>query len=57
MGDPLGFLKLHFAAKYRKTSSGDPLATKKVREKVAQCRKKSGGGTLQSRPVLYLVKN
>ena len=49
-GDPLGFLKLQFAAKYHKTCRGDSLATKKnLRksrtvpkkfERVAQCRKK-----------------
>ena len=40
MGDPLGFLKLQFAEKYQKNLKGD----KKIRKKVAQCRKKFKGG-------------
>ena len=44
-GDILGFLKLQFAAKYKKNLKGDPLVTKKSK-KVAQCRKKFKGGTL-----------
>ena len=42
-GDPLGFLKLQFAAKYFKNLKGDPLAAKKFK-KVAQCQKNSKGG-------------
>ena len=37
-GDPLGFLKLQFAAKYQKNLKGDPLV--KNSKKVPQCRKK-----------------
>ena len=43
-GDPLGFLKLQFAAKYLKNFEEDPLETKKFRKKVAQCRKNFKGG-------------
>ena len=32
-GDPLGFLKLQFAAKCQKTRRGDPLETKKLKKK------------------------
>ena len=39
-GDPLGFLKLQFAAKYQKNLKGGPFGDKKIRKKVAQCRKK-----------------
>ena len=45
-GDPLGFSKLQFAVKYRKIRREDPLDTKQIRKKVAQCRKKLKGGTL-----------
>ena len=46
-GDPFGFINIHFVAKYQKTRRGDPLeALKTFRKKVAQCRKKSKGGTL-----------
>ena len=44
-GDPLGFLKLHFALKYQKTLKGDPLVTKNSK-KITQCRKRLKGGTL-----------
>ena len=37
------FCSLRLKSKKRK---GDPLETKKIRKKVAQCRKKSKGGTL-----------
>ena len=54
-GDPLGFLKLQFAAKYQKTGRGDPLATKK---KVAQCRKKNKrGDPVVSSGFVSFVKN
>ena len=52
-GDPSGFINKHSVAKYQKTQRGDPLGTlKNFRKKVAQCRKKSKGGTLEARPVL-----
>ena len=38
--DPLGFLKLQFAAKYQNICRRDLLATEKNFRKVAQCRKK-----------------
>ena len=46
-GDRLGFLKLQFVAKYQKFEGG-PFGDKKNNSK------KVKGGTLQSRPVLYL---
>ena len=42
-GDPLGFLKLQFAAKYYKKLKGGPFGDKKHFKKVAQCRKNSKG--------------
>ena len=42
-GDPLGFLKLQFTVKYQKLEGG-PFGDKKIRKKVAQCRKNSKGG-------------
>ena len=54
-GDPSGFINKHSVAKYQKTQRGDPLGTlKNFRKKVAQFRKKSKGGTLWARPVLYV---
>ena len=44
-GDPLGFLKLQFAAKYQKNLKGDPLATK-IRKNGTLVKKFKGGGTL-----------
>ena len=57
MGDPLGFLKLQFAAKYQKNLEGDPLATKKIRKKVAHCRKKFKGGPVVPSSFVSYVKN
>ena len=54
-GDPSGFINKHSVVKYQKTQRGDPLGTlKNFRKKVAQFRKKSKGGTLWARPVLYV---
>ena len=39
-GNPLGFLKLQFAAKYQKNLKGNTLETKKIRKKVARCQNK-----------------
>ena len=51
--DPLGFITIYSVAKYQKTRKGDSFETLKTfRKKVAQCRKKSNGGTLKSRSVL-----
>ena len=45
-GDPLGFININSVAKYQKTRR-DPFETlKNFSKKVAQCRKKSKGGTL-----------
>ena len=51
---PLGFLKLQFAAKNQKNLNWDPLAAEKFRKKVAQCQKIQRR-TLWSRLILYLV--
>ena len=52
-GDPSGFINIHSVAKYQKNSKGGPFGDIKENfEKVAQCRKKSKGGTLEARPVL-----
>ena len=54
-GDPSGFINKHSVAKYQKTQRGDTLGTlKNFRKNVAQFRKKSKGGTLWARPVLYV---
>ena len=45
-GDPLSFINIYSVAKYQKTRKGDSFETlENVRRKVAQCRKKSKGGT------------
>ena len=43
-GDPLGFLKLQFAAKNQKLEGGPFGDKKKLKKKVAQWRKNSKGG-------------
>ena len=54
-GDPSGFLKLQFAAKYQKLEGG-PFGDKTIRKKAAHCRNpRVEEETLQSRPVLYLT--
>ena len=53
MGNPLGFLKLQFAAKYFKNLKGDSLAAKKIQKKVAQCQKNSKGGPCS--PVRFCI--
>ena len=54
-GDPSGFINKHSVAKYQKTQRGGPFGDiKKFSKKVAQCQKKSKGGTLWARPVLYV---
>ena len=46
-GDPLGFINIYSVAKYEKTRRGYPFETLKIfRIKIAQCQKKSKGGTL-----------
>ena len=46
-GDPFGFINIHSVAKYGKNSKGGPFETlKNFSKKVAQCQKKSKGGTL-----------
>ena len=45
-GDPLVSAGFVGYVKKVKNERGDPLETKKIRNKVAQCRKKSKGGTL-----------
>ena len=46
-GDPLGFINIYSVAKYQKSRKGDSFETlKNFRKKVAQCGKKSKGGTL-----------
>ena len=43
-GDPLGFINIHFVAKYQKIRRGDSFETLKIFEKkFAQCRKKLKG--------------
>ena len=46
MGDPLASAGFVGYVKKVKNERKDPLETKKIRKKVAQCRKKSKGGTL-----------
>ena len=54
-GDPLGFLKLQFAAKKIKKLEGGPFGDKKKSKKKSHSvEKKFEEGTLRSRPVLYL---
>ena len=53
-GDPLGFLKLQFAAKNQKLEGG-PFGDKKKFKKSRTVAKKFKGGTLWSCPVLYLT--
>ena len=54
-GDPLGFLKLQFAAKYQKTSRGDPLATKNFESRTVP-EKNSKGDPIVSSGFVYYVK-
>ena len=56
MGDPLGFLKLQFAAKYQKFEAG-PFGDKKTRKKVAQCRKNPKGDPVVPSGFVSYVKN
>ena len=53
-GDPLGFLKLQFAAKYQ-ILEGGPFGDKKCRKKVAQCRKNSRGPIVSSGFASYVT--
>ena len=55
-GDPLGFFYTQSAAKPQKKLKGDPLGKIFFRKKVLQCRKKLKGGTLWSRPALYVMR-
>ena len=43
-GDPLGFLKLRFAAKYQKNLKGDRLATKENSKKKSHSAEKNSKG-------------
>ena len=56
-GDPLGFLKLQFAAKYQKTSRGDPLTTEKNRKKSHSAEKNSKRNPIVSSSFVSHVKN
>ena len=48
-----GFLKVQFVAKYQKKIEGGPFGDKKIQKNTMP--KKFKGGTLQSRPVLYVL--
>ena len=54
MGDPLGFINIHFVAKYQKTRRGDSFEKLKIFEKTIRTvpKKKLKGGTFWSLPVL-----
>ena len=51
-GDPLGFLKLQFVAKYQKFKGA--LSRHKIEKRRTVPKKLKGGHYIQSRPVLYL---
>ena len=51
-GGPFTLFQIKFVAKYQKKLKGGPFGDKKIRKKVAQCRKNSKGD-----PVVPFVKN
>ena len=53
-GDPLGFFNIHYLTKHYKIE-GDPMETTKIQKKLHSARKKMKGGTIRSRPVLYVT--
>ena len=53
-GDPLGFLKLQFAAKYQKNLKGEPFGDKKISKKSHSAEKNSRRGPFSPVPFCIL---
>ena len=56
-GDPLEFSNIHFVAKQQKIEGGTLWRQKKIRKKVAQCRKNSKGDPIVSSGFVSYDKN
>ena len=55
-GDPLGFWKLQFVAKYQKIRRGDPLETIKISKKKSHSAEKNSKGGPYSLVRFYILR-